>query len=98
MTSDRFDLTTEVAEAAVERSSAWRFVARFAECWLGEPLDDTSGVPAEQIELREADLGVRLSPAVREFYGLVGRRSDLFRIRTCCCPSSRGRCTSTKAR
>ena len=76
--ADLFDLTAEIAGAAVERSSVWRFVARFAEYWLGEPLDATSGVPAEQIEAREAELGVRLPPAVREFYGLVGRRHDLF--------------------
>ncbi|MGI5187692.1 hypothetical protein ACQEVI_06055 [Promicromonospora sp. CA-289599] len=78
MTSDRFDLSAEVAEAAVDRSSAWRFVTRFAEYWLGEPLTASSGVSAEQIETREADLGVQLPPAVREFYGLVGRRHDLF--------------------
>lgn len=29
VTSDQFDLTAEVAEAAGARSSAWRFVARF---------------------------------------------------------------------
>lgn len=78
MISDRFDLIAEVAEAAEERSSAWRFVARFAEYWLGEPLDVASRVSAEQIEVREADLGVRLPPAVREFYRFFGSRHDLF--------------------
>jgi hypothetical protein len=78
MTSDRFDLAAEIAEAASDRSSSWRFVARFAEHWLGELLDATSGVSVEQVEAREAELGVRLPPAVREFYGLVGQRHDLF--------------------
>lgn len=78
MTSDRFHLSAEVAEAAGERSAAWRFVARFAEHWLREPLAAPSGVSAEQIQAREAELGVRLPPAVREFYGLVGQRHDLF--------------------
>ncbi|WP_454859300.1 hypothetical protein [Promicromonospora soli] len=78
MTADHFDLAAEVAEAALDRASAWRFVARFAECWLGEPLDATSGAPADQVDTREAELGVRLPPAVREFYELVGQRHDLF--------------------
>ncbi|GAA1875099.1 hypothetical protein [Myceligenerans crystallogenes] len=78
MTSDIFDLATEVAEAARDRASALRFVVRFAECWLGEPLDVTSGALGGQMDAREADLGVRLPPAVREFHGLVGRRHDLF--------------------
>ncbi len=78
MTSDHFDLAAEVAEAAGERSSAWRFVARFAEYWLRDPLAAASGVSAEQIEALEAELGIRLPPAVREFHGLVGRRRDLF--------------------
>lgn len=51
---------------------------RLAEYWLGEPLAATSGVSAEQIETREAALGVQLPPAVREFYGLVGRHHNLF--------------------
>ncbi|MFI2366701.1 hypothetical protein [Promicromonospora sp. NPDC019610] len=32
----------------------------------------------ERIEAFEAELGVRLPPAVREFYGLAGQRHDLF--------------------
>lgn len=78
VTSDCFDLDAEVAAAAVERSAAWRFVQRFAEYWLGEPLAATSGVSAEQLDTREAALGVQLPPSVREFYGLFGRRHDLF--------------------
>jgi hypothetical protein len=77
---DRFDLAAELLAAASDRPSAWRFVARFAECWLGEPLDAASGVPAEQIDACEADLGIRLPPALREFYGLLGRRRDLFSL------------------
>ena len=78
MTTDHFDVAAEAAEAARDRSLAWRFLARFAECWLGRPLDATSGVLPDQIRTREADLGVRLPSAVREFYGLAGRRHDLF--------------------
>ncbi|MDR7384418.1 SMI1/KNR4 family protein [Promicromonospora iranensis] len=80
MTADRFDLAAELVAAASDRSSAWRFVERFAEYWLGKPLDAASGVPAEQIDACEADLGIRLPPALREFYGLFGRRRDLFSI------------------
>ena len=80
MTSDRFDLAAGLAEAALDRSSAWRFMAGFAEHWLGRPLDAMSGVPADQLDTCEADLGVRLPPSVREFYGLVGQRHDLFSI------------------
>lgn len=78
MTSDRFDLSAEADEAAGDRSSAWRFLARFAGYWLGEPLAASSGVSAEQIEAHEVELGVRLPPSVREFYELAGRRHDLF--------------------
>jgi hypothetical protein len=80
VTADRFDVAAELVAAASDRSSAWRFVARFAECWLGEPLDAASGVPAEQIEALEADLGTRLPPAVREFQRLAGRRHEMFSI------------------
>lgn len=78
MTTDSFDLAAEVAHTSGDRSQAWRFVARFAEHWLAAPLDATSGSTADQIRTHEAELGVRLPSALREFYGLAGRRRDLF--------------------
>jgi hypothetical protein len=74
--SARFDVGQEAAASLGSRHGAWRFIRRFAESWL-TPLTDEDGWPEGDLQAAEEHLGVRLPPAIREAYGLFGRREDL---------------------
>jgi len=74
--SDAFDLGQEVAASLGSRQGAWRFVRRFAQSWL-TPLTIDDGWTSADLQAAERRLGLRLPPAIREAYGLFGRRQDL---------------------
>jgi hypothetical protein len=74
--SDAFDLGQEVAASLGSRQGAWRFVRRFAQSWL-TPLTIDDGWTNADLQAAERRLGLRLPPAIREAYGLFGRRQDL---------------------
>jgi hypothetical protein len=71
-----FDVSQEVASSLDSQQGAWRFIRRFAECWL-TPLTEDNGWAEADLHAAEQRLGVRLPPAIREAYGLFGRRRDL---------------------
>ncbi len=70
-----FDIATELA-AASHRAGAWRFVQRFAAAWH-TALAPGDGFSAAELDAAQARLGVPLPAALREAYGLFGRRTDL---------------------
>jgi hypothetical protein len=74
--SDAFDLGQEVAASLGSRQGAWRFVRRFAQSWL-TPLTIDDGWTNADLQAAERRLGLRLPSAIREAYGLFGRRQDL---------------------
>lgn len=61
-----------------DRAAAWRYLTRFAADWR-EPLGDGDGYGSAVLDEAEQRLGVRLPAALREAYGLLGRRDDLLR-------------------
>jgi hypothetical protein len=71
----RFDVVSGV-QALDDREAAWRFIRDFAAGWL-RPLGDGDGAADTELDAAEARLGVRLPPAVREAYRLLGMRDDL---------------------
>jgi hypothetical protein len=71
-----FDVGQEVAASLGSRHGAWRFIRRFAESWL-TPLTEDDCWAGPDLQAAEQHLGVRLPLAIREAYGLFGRRQDL---------------------
>jgi hypothetical protein len=71
-----FDVGQEVAASLGSRQGTWRFIRRYAESWL-TPLSDDDGWPEAGLHAAEQRLGLQLPPAIREAYGLFGRRQDL---------------------
>ncbi|GAA1814836.1 SMI1/KNR4 family protein [Planosporangium flavigriseum] len=71
-----FDLARELAAGLTDRQAAWRFIRDFAASWL-TPLADGDGWSDAELDAAERRLGVRLPAALREAYGLFGRRRDL---------------------
>jgi hypothetical protein len=71
-----FDIVRELAAGLDDRQAAWRFIRHFAANWL-TPLADGDGWNDAELDAAERRLGVRLPAAVREAYGLFGRRRDL---------------------
>ncbi|ALC21329.1 conserved hypothetical protein [Streptomyces pristinaespiralis ATCC 25486] len=71
-----FDLVRSLAAGAEDRHAAWDFVRGFAEHWTAAPLD-TGGCPEAEVAAAEERLGLRLPPALREAYTLLGGREDL---------------------
>lgn len=71
-----FDLGQEVAAGVCDTDGAWRFIVRFAAA-CGRPVAPGDG--CDDAELREAEqrLGLTLPRALRQLYGLIGRRDDL---------------------
>jgi hypothetical protein len=61
-----------------DRAEAWRFLTRFAADWRS-PLTADDGYNSSALDEAEQRLGVRLPTALREVYGLLGRRDDLIR-------------------
>ncbi|MEV8094491.1 SMI1/KNR4 family protein [Kitasatospora sp. NPDC085879] len=71
-----FDLVEGVAAGLEDRAAAWWFVQDFAEHWAA-PLGDGDGWAEADLAAAEERLGLRLPAALREAYGLFGRRTDL---------------------
>jgi hypothetical protein len=71
-----FDLARELAAGLDDRQAAWHFIRHFAANWLA-PLADGDGCSDAELDAAEHRLGVRLPVALREAYGLFGRRRDL---------------------
>jgi hypothetical protein len=71
-----FDIARELASGLDDRQAAWRFVRGFAANWL-TPLAEDDGWSGAELDAAEDQLGLRLPAALREAYGLFGRRRDL---------------------
>src|SRR4051812_42311075 len=59
------------------RAGRWDRLREFAGQWY-RPLLPSDGDPASTLDDAEARLGVALPPALREWYGLAGRRDDIW--------------------
>jgi hypothetical protein len=75
---DRFDIALEMAAAYRGRRDAWNFLRRFTEVWATR-LDEASGFDDQELAVAERRLGLTLPTAIREGYGILGRRDDLTR-------------------
>jgi hypothetical protein len=64
------------AELWAGRGARWGIVRRVFEDWR-TPLGPGDGVAPEAIAAAERRMGVALPAALREWYGMVGRRDDL---------------------
>ncbi|MEU4092636.1 SMI1/KNR4 family protein [Streptomyces sp. NPDC026673] len=73
------DVSVELRGGVQTRFHAWHFVRWFADAWMDRPLRAEDGCPEEELAAAEADLGFGLPAALREGYGLFGRRDDLTR-------------------
>jgi hypothetical protein len=74
--SPGFDVSSEIAAAIGDRAGVWRFIRDFAGQWLS-PLAEDDGWSEADIISAEKRLRVRFPAALREAYGLFGRREDL---------------------
>jgi hypothetical protein len=74
--STGFDIARELESGLDDRQAAWRFIRGFAASWL-TPLTESDGCDEAELDAAEDRLGVRLPAALREAYGLFGRRRDL---------------------
>jgi hypothetical protein len=71
-----FDLARELRAGLGDRQATWRFIRHFADSWL-TPLAEGDGCGGSELDAAEDRLGLRLPAALREAYGLFGRRPDL---------------------
>ncbi|MFD8599331.1 SMI1/KNR4 family protein [Kitasatospora sp. NPDC059646] len=76
MTEQVFDAARVLGEGVPDRGRAWEFLHAFAAAWT-TPLTDADGVPDGELERAQARLGLRFPAALREFYTLLGTRTDL---------------------
>ncbi|WP_244409627.1 SMI1/KNR4 family protein [Streptomyces albofaciens] len=74
--ADRFDVAETLIGGCPTRADAWAFVQAFAAAW-STPLMPTDGFTSADVQRAEERLGFRLPVALREAYGLFGRRRDL---------------------
>jgi hypothetical protein len=74
--SPEIDIRAEVAAAVDGRAGVWQFIRDFAGLWRS-PLTDGDGYGEAEINAAQERLGVRFPAAVRQAYGLFGRRRDL---------------------
>ena len=65
------------AALSERRRDRWRLVEEFVEVWH-RPLAPGDGYPEPDLAAVERRLGVRLPPALREWYALGGRRADVW--------------------
>ncbi|WP_249375383.1 SMI1/KNR4 family protein [Streptomyces sp. I05A-00742] len=73
---DGFDVARALAGGCPDRVGAWEFVREFAASWA-TPLTSADGFSAGEVQQAEERLDLRLPVALREAYGLFGRRGDL---------------------
>lgn len=59
------------------RAERWDRLREFADQWY-PPLTPADGDPAEVLDSAESRLAVALPPALREWYGIAGRRQDIW--------------------
>lgn len=78
MTTGSAEIAAGMHAALDDRAEAWRFLTRFAADWRS-PLAASDGYDASTLDETEQRLGVLLPAALREVYGLLGRRDDLIR-------------------
>lgn len=71
-----FDVSEAVGAGLGSPHRAWGFIAEFAAAWA-RPLAPGDGYGEDVLWAVEERLGVRLPPALREAYLLLGRRADL---------------------
>jgi len=76
--TDSVEMAAGMRAALNDRNEAWRFLTRFAAEWRA-PVGVGNGHDPAVLDDTEARLGVRLPAALREIYGLLGRRDDLLR-------------------
>ncbi|WP_158812928.1 hypothetical protein [Streptomyces rimosus] len=76
---ERLDLARAFGAAATEREAVWKFVEAFAGSWSA-PLSPADGIPPSEVRRAEERLGHSLPAALREAYGLFGRRADLVAV------------------
>lgn len=76
--TDSVEMAAGMRAALNDRNEAWRFLTRFAAEWRA-PVGVGNGYDPAVLDDTEARLGVRLPAALREIYGLLGRRDDLLR-------------------
>ncbi|MGW1093352.1 SMI1/KNR4 family protein [Streptomyces sp. NPDC002596] len=76
---DAFDVSAVLRGGVDGRSRAWDFVRRFADEWMGRPLQAEDGYTTAELDAAEAELGFELPTTLREGYTLFGRRNDLTR-------------------
>jgi uncharacterized protein (TIGR02996 family) len=60
-----------------KRHERWRLVEEFIDIWYG-PLQSGDGYSEEELQEVESRLGVRLPAALREWYGLAGKRDEVW--------------------
>lgn len=72
------EMTAGMHAALRSRAEAWRFLTDFAAYWRA-PLQAGDGYDSVVLDAAEQRLGLRLPPALREAYMLLGRRDDLCR-------------------
>ncbi|TNY37808.1 SMI1/KNR4 family protein [Thermomonospora catenispora] len=70
------DLTAALRQAR-STEERYEFIRRYVTEWLGVPLQDWYGYTERELCKAEELLGVRLPPAVRDFYLMLGRRREL---------------------
>lgn len=73
-----FDFAASLGAVLEGRRDAWAFVEGFAAEWSDAALrPGEDGWSGDELDAVEARLGLRLPVALREAYGLIGRRRDL---------------------
>lgn len=78
MTTSSAEIAAGIRAALDDRAEVWRFLTWFAAEWRA-PLEIGDGYGAAVLDEAEERLGVRVPAALREVYGLLGRRDDLLR-------------------
>jgi len=77
--STAYRISADLAVLAEDRRAAWRLVESFAADWSPRPLGPGDGCDDASLDEAEQRLGMKLPVALREAYGLLGRRDDLAR-------------------
>lgn len=71
-----FDIHAALPAALADRAGAWEFVRAFAAD-RARAIGPADGYTPAELDASAARLGVPLPAALRELYGLLGRRTDL---------------------
>ncbi|WP_337662266.1 MULTISPECIES: hypothetical protein [Actinoalloteichus] len=74
--SESFDPAGDWPADPADRAAVWRYLCRYLG-GLGSSIAPEDGCPADELDAAERRLGLPLPAALREFYGLLGRRTDV---------------------